>query len=157
MEIKQSEDRLDALTKEMLAGRDRYQPTTDGEFQGLMNQLREHVKNLTRDIINGLRLQEQEFWGVLEGNLLTNQVHGISWGGNRNRRCLVESAVWQLLRDHVFLNPFQEYGHEGQELGSCWSVLFYNGMSRLPSNASRADSKTQDQTKIKSRFPPHLR
>ena len=130
-EIKQSEDKVNALSKEMLDGRDRYQPIPDGEFQAFMNQLRLHVKGLARDIVKSLKVQGNEVRVILEENLLTNRIHEDVWADKGNRKYLIQSAIWNILKNLFFQSPFQVYGNEGQELGRTWAELFSNGWSLL--------------------------
>lgn len=123
------ENQVNALSEEMLAGRDRYQPITDGEFQGLTNQLREFVKNLSRDISKAVVVQKNEFRNILEGSLLTTDLCQEIWDDNSNRRYLIQSAIWKILLDDLFHNSFQVHGKEGAELGITWSKLFSEGQS----------------------------
>jgi hypothetical protein len=128
-EILDLENRVNALSEEMLAGRDRYQPITDGEFQGLMNQLREFVKNLSRDISKAVSVQKNEFRDTLEGNLLTNNLCQELCDDRSNRRYLIQSAIWKVLIDELFHNSFQVHGEEGEKLGITWNGLFSEGRS----------------------------
>ncbi|KAH0564765.1 hypothetical protein GP486_001848 [Trichoglossum hirsutum] len=61
------EARFNALSKEMLSGRDRYQPATDGHLQNEMTQLRERVRTLAKTVTRSVRdIKEGEFRGALK-------------------------------------------------------------------------------------------
>jgi hypothetical protein len=130
-EIQQSQDRVNALSEEMLAGRDRYQPIPDGEFQALMGSLCEHVKVLSKDLLKAARAAEMRdksfnFRGILGKEILTSSVDDSAWKDNK-RIYLVQSAIWKVLKDHLFGSPFLVFGNEGPELSRTWKLLFSEG------------------------------
>lgn len=131
MEIKQLQDQVNALSEEMLAGRDRYQPITDGEFKALMDTLCEYVKVLSKDLMKAARAAETrdksfDFRAILEKEILTSNVDDDAWTDNK-RIYLVQSAIWRVLKDHLFSSPFQVFGNEGPELWGTWKLLFSEG------------------------------
>jgi hypothetical protein len=142
--IEQSEERVSKLSEEMLAGRDRYQPIPDGEFQALMNLLREKVRGLSRDLstaAKAVKMPEKEYRKILEGKILTTKVDDDGWGDSK-KVFLIQSAVWRILHDHIFDDPFQVFGREGPEVTKTWKLLFPEGWPLLLNELQSRDILT---------------
>ena len=134
-EIREKETQFKALSEEMLAGRDRYQPVTNGSFQSEMGMLREQIKTLAKTVIRSPTMVSQEvFCKSLTGKLLSKGVDGRIWKEKRNRAPILQSAVWSALQQSIFRTPFQVYGDNGN-ISSIWNRLFAEGEFNLSFNA----------------------
>ncbi|KAI9764516.1 MAG: hypothetical protein M1839_005886 [Geoglossum umbratile] len=122
-ESKQWESRFNALSEEMLAGRDRYQPVTDGSLRSDMNILRERVRTLAKTAVKSLKVSHGEFCRALSGKTLTLDIDSNAWMETRSRAGFLQSTIWNVLYCNLFCSPFQVYGNEGH-VEEAWNHLF---------------------------------
>jgi hypothetical protein len=115
-------DKVNKLTEEMLAGRDRFQPANDGDLQNKMNTLRKCVKELAREM-SPKQISEQTFAGTLEGNQLAVAKIGRPWDPSL-RVTILQSSIWHVLTRHILSTPFVVFGDEGAQVEQTWRTLF---------------------------------
>jgi hypothetical protein len=119
--------RFDELSAEMLAGRDRFQPTTDGQFQSNMNSLRTNIRTLALTVAKSLGVTQEKLRKELKGRMLSEVANEEALGGRGCKNAMLQSAIWNVLYRQLFSGPFQIYGEEGRQVFEVWSDLFGDG------------------------------
>jgi hypothetical protein len=124
--------RFDELSTEMLAGRDRFQPTTDGQFQSEKTSLRRNVRTLAFTVTKSLGVSQEKFCEEVRGRMLSEVANEEVWEDKRCRNALLQSAIWNVLYRQLFSGLFQVYGEEGRRVFEIWrSLLGDKGEGRL--------------------------
>ena len=144
--------RVSLLTEEMLAGRDRFQPATDGDLQSKMNTLREDVKKLVREM-EPKQISETTFAGTLEGKQLALGKVEKTWAISL-RAPILQSSIWLVLLHHMLGTPFIVFGHEGAQVENTWRTLFGEPASEhdVKSRGSSSGDKSLDEDKGESQY-----
>ncbi|KAH8650569.1 hypothetical protein BGZ60DRAFT_550399 [Tricladium varicosporioides] len=117
------EARVGKLSEEMLAGRDRFQPATDGDLKAKMNKLREDVKVLAKEL-RPKKISEKTFQDTVARQQLALREAETIFSNKNFRIPLLQSAIWNVLRTHMFNTPFLVFGTDGAQAESAWRCLF---------------------------------
>jgi len=155
---KQSDEwevRVNLLTEEMLAGRDRFQPATDGDIKSKMNKLREDVKALAREM-NPKQISEKTFAGTLEGKQLALAKVEKTWARSL-RAPILQSSIWRVLIRHILGTPFVVFGKEGAQVEFTWRILFGEPASEHDSKSVVPSSGDEELNEEEEYYPEKLK
>ncbi|KAI9890223.1 MAG: hypothetical protein M1814_004385 [Vezdaea aestivalis] len=126
VKVSGSDAQVQALQQEQLAGRDRFQPITDGALSSAMEDLNRAVKTLATTTKSAFsrKVSNSDFEAILqEGKWLwVSKVDKNVWKKRKAQKFLLESAIWDIVHQLYFKDPWSSYSHCSR-IRECWRAL----------------------------------